>query len=90
MEAVVIKILNVEFIPFPLRCLAELLAGQAKCDLKQARFEAANARANAALEVHTTCGEAFLVRGQVWWCTLNGGIRWQCCLRRDMHLYAVL
>lgn len=46
--------------------MAELLAGHAKCDLKQGLFEAANARADAALEVHATCGEAFLVRGQVW------------------------
>lgn len=51
---------------FSLRYLAELLAGRAKCDLKQGFFEPANARADAALEVHATCGEAFLVRGQVW------------------------
>ena len=52
-------------IRFSLRYLAELLAGWAKCDLKQGLFEAANARACAALDMHATCGEAFLVRGQV-------------------------
>lgn len=41
------------------------MAGRAKCNVHKRDFEAARVQAEAALAVHATCGDAFLVRGQV-------------------------
>lgn len=48
-----------------LRCLAEVLAGRAKCDLSTGDLEAASSQAERAFAIHKGCADAFLVRGQV-------------------------